>query len=133
MHSSFEIIKRQVRELRPYSLRPDRAPLKLNQNEIPWDTPHEVKEETLRRVALRLWSRYPDFAPQFHAELFDPDQWSDLFVRSGARYVVLTAKHHDGFCLWPSHFTEHSVRRSPWRHGRGDVVQELSEACRDAK
>jgi len=70
MPSSCEIIKRRVRELRPYSLRPDRAPVKLNQNESPWDTPHEVKQETLRRVALRPWSRYPDFAPhRLHEKL----------------------------------------------------------------
>jgi alpha-L-fucosidase len=46
--------------------------------------------------------KYPDFAPQFKAELFDPEQWADIFARSGARYVVLTSKHHEGFCLWPS-------------------------------
>ena len=46
--------------------------------------------------------RYQDFAPRFQAELFDPAEWADLFARAGARYVVLTSKHHDGFCLWPS-------------------------------
>jgi alpha-L-fucosidase len=46
--------------------------------------------------------RYADFAPHFRAELFDPARWAELFAASGARYVVLTAKHHDGFCLWPS-------------------------------
>ena len=76
MHSSFEVIKRRVRELRPYSLRPDHAPVKLNQNESPWDTPHEVKEETLRRVALRPWSRYPAFAPQqLHEKLAQHCGW----------------------------------------------------------
>ena len=45
---------------------------------------------------------YQDFAPQFRAELFDPDHWADVFARSGAKYVVLTSKHHEGFALWPS-------------------------------
>ncbi|HEY2976053.1 MAG TPA: histidinol-phosphate transaminase [Pyrinomonadaceae bacterium] len=59
-----EIIKPQVRELRSYSLRPDRARIKLNQNENPWDVPLRIKEETLRRLENIRWSRYPDFVPQ---------------------------------------------------------------------
>ncbi|MGC4055196.1 MAG: alpha-L-fucosidase [Paludibaculum sp.] len=45
---------------------------------------------------------YQNFAPQFRAELFDPDHWADVFQRSGAKYVALTSKHHEGFALWPS-------------------------------
>jgi alpha-L-fucosidase len=76
---------------------------------------------------------YPDFALQFHAELVDPDQWSDLFVRSGARYVVLTAKHHDGFCLWPSAEANRSWGR-PWNAAdigpQRDLVGELTTSVR---
>src|SRR5437588_6440355 len=64
MKSGFDIIKPVVRDLKPYSLPPDRASIKINQNENPWDAPVRIKEETLRRMTQRQWSRYPDFVPQ---------------------------------------------------------------------
>jgi alpha-L-fucosidase len=77
--------------------------------------------------------QYQDFAPRFTCELFDAGQWADLFVRSGARYIVPTSKHHEGFCLWPSAEATRDWGR-PWNSAeigpRRDLMGELSEAVR---
>ena len=74
-------------------------------------------------------STYQDFAGQFKAELFDPKQWAELFARSGAKYVVLTSKHHEGFCLWPSEqsWNWNSVDVGPHRDLAGDLTRAVKE------
>jgi alpha-L-fucosidase len=66
----------------------------------------------------------------FNPTQFDPDQWMKAIHDSGARYVVLVAKHHDGFCLWPTEQTNYSVKSSPWENGKGDVVGDVARAAR---
>jgi alpha-L-fucosidase len=70
-------------------------------------------------------------------ELFNPTsldcrQWARIAKASGARGIIITAKHHDGFCLWPSKFSTHTVRESKWKEGKGDVLKELSQACKES-
>jgi alpha-L-fucosidase len=66
----------------------------------------------------------------FNPTQFDPDEWMKAIRDSGARYVVLVAKHHDGFCLWPTEQTSYSVKSSPWENGKGDVVGDVARAAR---
>jgi alpha-L-fucosidase len=66
----------------------------------------------------------------FNPTAFDPEQWMRAIQAAGARYVVLVAKHHDGFCLWPSAQTDYSVKSSPWENGTGDVVRRVSDVAR---
>jgi len=73
---------------------------------------------------------YGDEKPsQFNPTALDTDQWARIMKAAGMKGIIITAKHHDGFCLWPSAYTEHSVKNSPWRGGEGDLIQELSASC----
>ena len=79
----------------------------------------------------REWGDGRESPSIFAPANLDTRQWARAARAAGARSMILTAKHHDGFCLWPTRTTEHSVAKSPWRSGEGDVVREFVDACRD--
>ena len=78
------------------------------------------------------WGEGTEPEDMFNPSALNCDQWAMVAKNAGMKGIIITAKHHDGFCLWPNPVSNHTVRESSWRGGKGDVLHELSDACRRA-
>ena len=78
------------------------------------------------------WGDGTEIEDIFNPTALNCDQWAAVAKSAGFKGIIITAKHHDGFCLWPNPVSEHTVAQSNWRNGQGDVLRELSDACRKA-
>lgn len=105
--------------------RPSRAQLEWQRDELAMFIHFGVNTFTDRE-----WGDGTESPQIFNPGALDARQWARTAKAAGFRAMILTAKHHDGFCLWPTRTTTHSVASSPWRGGQGDVVREFVDACR---
>lgn len=76
------------------------------------------------------WGTGAEDPALFNPTAFDANQWAQVCKDAGMKGIIITAKHHDGFCLWPTSTTEHSIKNSPYKNGKGDIIQEIADACK---
>lgn len=105
--------------------RPSKRQLAVEQMEF-----YAFAHFTVNTFTDKEWGDGTESESIFDPTAFDADQWVDALRAAGIRGLILTCKHHDGFCLWPTKTTAHSVVNSPFRGGKGNVVREVCDACR---
>jgi alpha-L-fucosidase len=112
---------------------PDPAGPLPSERQLAW---HEMEyymfaHFTVNTFTDREWGLGDEAETVFNPTALDCRQWARVAKEAGMKGIIITAKHHDGFCLWPSQYTSHSVKKSKWKDGEGDVVGDLSKACKE--
>lgn len=116
----------QVHEPDPFGVTPTQAQVEWQKNEFTMFVHFGPNTFTGAE-----WGSGQEKAEIFNPTALDCRQWASVAKAAGMNGIILTAKHHDGFCLWPNPVSRHTVAQSPWKDGKGDVLKELSEACRE--
>lgn len=123
---SFAVLSCHVKAPEPYGAVPSEAQVEWQKNEFTMFVHFGPNTFTGAE-----WGSGQEKAEIFNPTELDCRQWASIAKDAGMKGIILTAKHHDGFCLWPNPVSQHTVAQSPWRDGKGDVLKDLSEACRE--
>lgn len=104
-----------------------------NENQLRWQQMeyYAFVHFSLNTYTDQSWGFGNEDVKLFNPEKLDCRQWARICKQAGMKGIIITAKHHCGFCLWPSKYTEYSVKNAPWKNGKGDVVRDLANACEE--